>query len=174
MGAGFPVRAGRDQYGPTMRDQIPVKIPETDLSAAKINLDFWQSAGMARTAPLVRFDYTDSEILNAGLGPFNPSYQGLVFDPNSLLGGIQAIRVAGSDGAFEITLASSYPDETGVQRALNLFSGMAWGIEGGIGESIVTPPEVTARVKVVGSSTFRVYTYVANVQADASFGVAVW
>lgn len=50
--SGFPLRAGRDDFGPTMQDTAPVRDATRQLDADRVNLLMWQTAGAGITAPL--------------------------------------------------------------------------------------------------------------------------
>jgi len=58
MSAGFPVRPTAAQIGPVMQQLVPVRNPDTDLSADTWNLVRFQVAGAGLMVPRVLFKVT--------------------------------------------------------------------------------------------------------------------
>lgn len=114
---GFPTRANRAAFGPTLSEYKPVTDPTREIGAQTFNLDFWQLAGVGRVVPRAVLRCTVSggvvttadQLLawdaNAGLSPISWTYHGV--------------------GAYEFTFASQYPDERGVNVNLILTAGAA-------------------------------------------------
>jgi hypothetical protein len=115
--AGFPTRANRTAFGPTLTEYKPVTDPTREIGAATFNLDFWQLAGVGRVAPraVLRCTVaggvvtTADQLLawdaNAGLSPIVWTYHGV--------------------GAYEFAFAAQYHDERGINVALVLTAASA-------------------------------------------------
>lgn len=118
--AGFPTRANRTAFGPTLTEYKPVTDPTREIGATTFNLDFWQLAGVGRVVPRAVLRCTVSggvvttadQLLawdaNAGLSPITWTYHGV--------------------GAYGFTFASQYPDERGINVNLAFTDGVAWQV----------------------------------------------
>jgi hypothetical protein len=115
--AGFPTRADRDAFGPTMENETPIENPKREIGAETINLAWWQLGGLGRVSPKI--------ILRATVSGSTATtvYQGFAFDPNSDLANIT--WTYNGIGYYSFTLSSQYPDENGTNRALALQGGLA-------------------------------------------------
>lgn len=111
--SGFPSRIQRSDLGPAFVDAYPVENPETDIGARAFNAAFHQVAGMNLVSPraIVVAEYSG--------GALSVQYQAEAWNPNS----DQAHPVLSrtGTGAYSLTFAASYADESGVQIPTTLY-----------------------------------------------------
>jgi hypothetical protein len=109
--SGFPRRPSRKTFGPTFKNERPVRNPETQASAELVNLLAFQVAGGGLMVPRawVIFDATggpaDPPII-AGAQSWNP-------DGNTTPEYAPPVIARTSAGLYTINYNSDYPDENG-------------------------------------------------------------
>ncbi len=112
---GYPNQISRDAFGPTLENEFPIANPKREVGQEALNLDFWQSAGMNKTAPYVVIYATVAGAV------VTVQKQGLAFDPNDA---VPDITIA-YDGVGDYSFAfdATYPDLNGTATVLTLFGG---------------------------------------------------
>lgn len=154
--SGFPNKPTREQFGPNMENARPPVIPEKDLSAAQVNLAFWQAAGSGRTcaAALVLIDGATPDIL----------LQNMTFDPNQTLPDLALVK--NGTGDYTITFAATYQDQNGQDVSFVPKAAMAH-----IQESLLN---ATEQVEVSGQDVnVKTYNNVPN-PIDTTVLLLVW
>ena len=166
---GWPLRAGRLAYGPTMRDERRTVNPTTEFNASQVNLSFWQQGAMGLIAPkavmfigrgegpLFKVGYFSWDDVIYVDFPDLPSY--VTFTRNSV-------------GNYTFQFATSVlgrPDEDGVQQLEALNFQFAWA-----DVNIDLDPSVRAFAEVtqVDPQTFNVFVTRAGSPADEPFAIA--
>ncbi len=121
---GWPLRIGRVNFGPTMKDERPPANTLQEFTARQANLSFWQAAGMGLVSPkaVLRIDYrsgVDPTILDAHFAWDNVIYQDLA--PLEVPAGMVSIGVGDGDVEIEFeTDVPGCPDEDGIQEDVPL------------------------------------------------------
>jgi len=115
--SGFPTRTNRSAFGPELENVREVSDPQREIGAATYNLGWWNLAGMSRTCPLATFRCTVSG------GVITVGSQSIAFDPNAALSNLTFTYE--SVGRYSFAFASQYPDQRGVNVALELMGGIA-------------------------------------------------
>ncbi len=154
---GFPERPPRVAFGPEMKNKRPPQIPETDLSADQVNLDFWQISGAGRTLPMAVFLYD-------GATP-NLIFQAMAFDPNQELADLTIVK--NGTGDYTFTFEATYKNEKGQDIAFVPRMSMAM-FQGGTAGDKATPfppfgQDILVRVRNA-----------AEALIDGTFMLAVW
>jgi hypothetical protein len=112
---GFPLRASRRAFGATnLRDCIPVRDPETAISAAIYKLTFWQIAGVNVTGALAW-----AELVIDGAGDPTLGEHAESWDADGALAPPEPIKLP-IPGGYRLTYAVEYPDENGDNRVTQL------------------------------------------------------
>lgn len=155
--SGYPDRPARVAFGPTMQNKRTPKIPEKDLSAEQVNLDFWQIAGAGRVLPmaLILFDGATPSIL----------YQALAFDPKQELGDLAFVKNGTGDYTFSFN--STYPNQVGNARPFVPRMSMAMVQGGAMGTRALAAVPAAQDVQVQVRNA-------ADALTDATFVLAVW
>lgn len=113
IGEGWPKRAGREHYGSKpMVDEAPLANPQTSLSAATMNLAFWQLGALGLVAPLAVLAFEPHEYNGvedrAKFAAFTWVDQVLNGQPSSAVTGCTIARNgAGVDFTFPVTALGS-------------------------------------------------------------------
>jgi hypothetical protein len=123
----FPQRISRDSLGPTLGDTHPVVDPTRAVPAAAFNAAFWTVTGCGLMIPLASVLCT---VIDGALVVVEHAE---AWNPNQILAGPTAMR--DDPGCYSFTYLSTYPDENGVERAVNLTKGRLHFQGGGYGES---------------------------------------
>jgi hypothetical protein len=103
--AGFPTRANRAAFGPTLQDYKPVTDPTREIGAATLNLSHWQLAGLGRVAARAVLRCTVSG------GVVTTAEQLLAWDANGSISPIVWTYLG--VGFYRFAFATSYHDELG-------------------------------------------------------------
>lgn len=153
---GLPARTSFRGLGGLRRDVFRVTNPETQVGAGTMNLALWQVAGMNRVAPLVALTLDDTGARVSGAEAWNsedaPGLRVTVTHPNA--------------GEYVIAAAATYPDENGVEQAVEFHGAIVTAISA----VAVFPPTYT----LDSATQVTVYTYdIAGVAADCAFSVDV-
>lgn len=105
--AGFPGLLRRLSFGPIRKDRNKIKNPEEEVSAAQMNLLFWQVAGMNGLVPKAFFTIESISSIEVGR-------KWLAWDPDNLLP--NSVITVGTTGTGQYSWAfgaSSYADKDG-------------------------------------------------------------
>ncbi len=124
MVAGWPGRAGRSSFGPTMHDERLVDDTERHFVAYQANLTFWQLGAIGIVAPLATFSIEDR-----GDGDFGMSYGAFAWDQTLHLNLANNVYpsyftfVEVSEGIYTVEFDAQVlgrPDENGIPQMESL------------------------------------------------------
>lgn len=153
---GLPARTSFRGLGGKRSDVFRVTNPEKQVGAASLNLAFWQVAGMNRVAPLVTLTVAADGSRTSGAEAWNSEDEAG-----------KRVGIAHSlTGVYVITAAATYPDENGVEQAVEFHGAIITAI----GSTSVRPPTFT----LDSATQITVYTWnAAGAATDMPFTVDI-
>lgn len=173
--SGWPLRAGRSAYGPTMRDERRTVNSKEEFNAEQANLSFWQLGAMGLGAPKAVMGWfppsDEPEKLNHG----NFSWDQTIYS-NVIIANLPAYilsYVVNSIGDFTLTFDNNVlgrPDEDGVQQSEVL--SFQFGIASP--NLFVGGQRGSCEVTLVNPQTFRVQVFRSGTNANQPYTLAVW
>lgn len=170
---GWPGRAGRINYGPTMRDERPTVNSSNEFNMAQANLLFWQAGGLGLCAPKATFHFTagDGLFMSFGVLAWDPVIYG-PFDSNDAPPAIESFTING-DGDYSIVFATDVPgrpNEDGDQDDVPLT--IAGGMVEVEGKTL--SQRMFGEFELVSAQEVRIRIYKDATPTHASFTLAVW
>lgn len=172
MVAGWPGRAGRSAYGPTMRDERPTVDGTQEINADAVNLSFWQLGAMGLAAPKATMMWLPPTVkLNHG----NFSWDQTIYN-DVVVGSLPAYilsYVVNGVGDYTLTFDDEVlgrPDDEGVPQLEVL------DFQFGIADVNLsaTGQRGFAEVTLVDAQTFRIRIRRGGAPADQPYTLAVW
>ena len=173
---GWPGRAGRSNFGVTMRDERRQVNPADSLSAAQVNQEFWQVGAFGLCSPkatLFIFPPGDPPAhISVGLFAWNQTIYNNPGATEPLPTDVAALTVNGT-GDMSVEFDSTVlgrPDDNGDQQQETL------GFQFGFADVnlYVSGTRGFAEFELVSSVEFRVRTFLAGTPSAQPFAVMVW
>lgn len=152
---GWPVRTGRSAFGPTMREDRPSVRPDQELDAAKVELLWWQLAGLGMCAPLAMM-FNDPFSVESLLPRIRWAtfawYQQIVIDVVYASMPSFVTVVKNGAGDFTYTFAATALGRDGLPHTLTVRGAVAQpcGIQNG--EEDTVPANLRCEVTVTGNA----------------------
>lgn len=168
---GWPLRAGRPAFGPTMRDERPTVDSSQEVNADVINLSFWQLGAIGLAAPKAVMYFDDNEVIDFESGYFawdNAVYQdfpGLPSYVDFTINGAGDYTIE-----FDPTVLGR-PDEEGVQQMEVLDFQFALA---DVSARFNTTQRLYAEVTQTNSQTFNVFTRRVAGLVNEPFAIALF
>ena len=153
---GFPARTSFRGLGGKRRDVFKVTNPEVQIGMVHYNPLQWQVAGMNRVAPLVTLTVAADGSRTSGAEAWNSEDEA----------GKRVTITHSLTGVYVITAAATYPDENGVEQAVEFHGAIITAISA----TSVRPPTFT----LDSATQITVYTWnAAGAATDMPFTVDV-
>ncbi len=170
---GWPLRAGRAAFGPTMRDERRTVDSEREINAEQANLSFQQLGGMGLIAPKAVMLWSDPAVAELSLGLF--AWDQVIYQDVAIPGGLPSYLtyVQNGVGDYTVTFAASVlgrPDEEGVPQSEVL------DFQFGLGDVNLLAAGLRGFVEITQLSpqSFNILTRRGGAASDQPYALALW